>query len=167
MEQNENKNVDYGKQLASWEFDEFQEHDRSLTWYIVIGVIFLGLLLYSVLSSNFLFALIIILGGATFIFGSFKKQARKIPFEIFQDGIVINHNFTSFDDLKSFWIVYNPPEVKTLYFEQSSILKGELNIPLEKQNPVRIREILLGYLKEDLEKDDESFVDLLRRRAKL
>ena len=156
----------YGKKLASWDFKEFQEYKRGLVWYIVAGGISLGLLIYSATTANFLFALIIFIGVVTFAFGSFQ-EARKIPFTIFQDGIVINEAFYSFDDLRSFWLVYNPPEVKTLYFETSNILKGELPIPLEKQNPVRIREILLSYLKEDLDRDDEAFIDALRRTAKL
>jgi hypothetical protein len=166
MDKKETQLPDYGKKLTAWDFQETPKHERSLLWYIITGVIFLGLVLYSTLSSNFLFTLIIFLGGATFLFSSFKP-ARKINFEIYQDGIIINNIFTPFTDLKKFWLIYNPPEIKTLYITQNNIFKNELSIPLEQQNPVRIREILLDYLKEDLNQEEENFVDLLRRRMKL
>ena len=42
-----------------------------------------------------------------------------------------------------------------------------LSIPLEKQNPIKIRKILLKYIDEDLDKDEESFSEILGRRLKI
>ena len=47
---------------------------------------------------------------------------------------------------KSFFIIYQPPEVKSLYFEFKALTKPRLVIPLKDQNPVEIRKTLLEHL---------------------
>jgi len=73
---------------------------------------------------------------------------------ITEDGIFIGSKFIEYEDLRSFYIIYYPPEIKNLYFETKSVIKQRIVVPLEDQNPVYIREILLNYLDEDLEKEE-------------
>ena len=85
---------------------------------------------------------------------------------ITEDGIFIGNKFIDYEDLRSFYIIYYPPEIKNLYFETKSIIKQRIAIPLEGQDPVYIRELLLEYLDEDLEKEEiptsESITNILR-----
>ena len=63
--------------------------------------------------------------------------------------------------------IYNPPAVKRLYLNFENGWKPEVSIPLENQNPLYIRNILLQYLREDAEKTEESLYDSLSRQLKL
>jgi hypothetical protein len=42
-------------------------------------------------------------------------------------------------------------------------MKRGLPIPLEDINPMQLREVLLNYLEEDLEKDEEDFDETFSR----
>ena len=156
---------DLGEVLATWDFPEFIKHERGKLWYILFGVIFLAMIIYSYFSDNLLFAIII----ALFIITYFSLERRgpiNIQVAITEDGILINSKFFAFEDLQDFYIIYYPPQVKNLYFQPKNHLRPAIVWPLEDENPVTIRRILLQYLPEDLEKEEipasESVSKILR-----
>jgi len=53
--------VDKEKNQISWTFPEFEQPDRSRKWWIWFIVVDVLILLFALLSANFLFALIIIM----------------------------------------------------------------------------------------------------------
>jgi len=152
--------------LFSWEFPEFEKHKRSLGWYLSAIIIGGALLVYSVVTFNILFALIIIL----FIFISFLHSYQEPPvikFEITEDGIRLGRKFFPYKELSKFWIVYDPPKVKNLYLDFKSFIKPTLSVPLLDQNPISIRKFLLENLEEDLEKEEEDLSDSIGKILKL
>ncbi len=155
-----------GNIWAQWSFPEFVKHQRSIGWWIFSGFLALGLMVWSFISGNFLFAIMIIIVAFIVVFTS-KRKSLIVDFQITEDGLKVGSSFYEWKRIKKFWIIYKPPSVKQLYFQLSSILPPSLSIPLEKQNPVKIRQILLNYLEEDLEKDEESFSDFLGRGLKI
>ncbi|MBN1326127.1 hypothetical protein JW977_04095 [Candidatus Falkowbacteria bacterium] len=161
---NDNNN-DYGQVFFQWEIPEFIKQQRSLLWYLAAVIVGLGIIIYSIFTVNYLFALIIIL--ATFII--FLKDYVSpgiLLFQITEDGIFIGNQFISYDRMKNFYIIYDPPVVKKLFFR----LKGFypiISIPLENKNPLLIRKKLLEYLKEDVEKKHQSIDDQLENIFKL
>ena len=90
-----------------------------------------------------------------------------VSFKITEDGIVINGKLYEYKVIKNFYIIYEPPEVKTLYFEPKSLLSPRIPIALEDQNPVEIRQILRQYLTEDIDREDEPVSDQTSRLLKL
>ncbi|KKU49315.1 MAG: hypothetical protein UX68_C0001G0063, partial [Parcubacteria group bacterium GW2011_GWA2_46_9] len=70
-------------------------------------------------------------------------------------------------DLKSFWIIYEPPEVKMLYFDFKNAWRPRLPIPLQDENPIEVRRLLLKYLEEDLSRESEPTSDALSRLLRL
>ena len=50
-----------GDIVFSWSVTEYNQHERSSRWYLVMGLIGAGLLLFSLISGNYLFALIVVL----------------------------------------------------------------------------------------------------------
>jgi hypothetical protein len=166
MEEIKNEtNNEHGKTLISWEFLEYVKYPRTIGWYIGFVLIFAGLLLYAILTKNFLFAVIIVMFSAIILLYRTREPA-KIKFSIVEDGIEIGTKFYPWEDIKNFWILYNPPEVKKVYFDFKG-WKPTLPIPLENQNPVKVREILLQYLKEDLKRESEPAGDELERLLKI
>jgi len=97
----------------------------------------------------------------------FRRSRNEMKFKITEDGIFINQRFFPYTILDHFFIIYNPPHVKTLYFEPRSYLNPRIPVPLQDQNPVAIRETLLLYLKENLDREDEPFTDQIGKIFKL
>lgn len=155
-----------GKILQSWTFPEFSSPKRERSWYIWIIIISFSVLIWSIITANYLFALIIIIVAIIFIFQN-RRPAQLIECRLKEDGIETGQNFYAYEDIKNFWIVYRPPEIKAIYVDFKSALKPTLTIPLESQNPLKIRETLKKYIEEDLEKDDEPSADSIARTFKL
>ena len=126
----------------------------------------LALFIYAIWSYNFLFAVIIII-IATIIFIHEKREPEPLPFSITYKGITLADDFIPYKNIKKFWIVYEPPEIKKLYFQLDRKLRAELSVPLLNMNPVYIRQILLKYLPEDLEQKNPSTDDLLEKMFKI
>jgi len=164
-DEKEKQDIDYGTILAEWTFREFPLHSRGALWYFSAGLALILLLVYAVISGNFLFLVVIILSSALFFV--LQKSAREIMFQIYEDGISIGGKFYSYSDIENFWIIYNPPEVKNLYFRFKSSFVPLVVIPLEDMNPVAVRSALLEYLEEDIEKEDEPTLDTISRLLKL
>lgn len=152
--------------LLSWQFPEYTAYNRKKSWYVWAGVFFLGLLCYAIFTANFLFGLIMIM-AAIILFVSHNKEPQNLNFALLEKGIAIEDKIYAYAEIKKFWLLYEPPEVKNIYFEFKSSFKPILVIPLENQNPLKVREILKKYLAEDLEKENESTSEALARVLKL
>lgn len=152
--------------LHSWTFREYVNPDRKGSWYLWAGLIFAILLLYAVLTANFLFGLIIIM-ATVIMFVYHHKQETEVKISIQTGGILIDDKLYDFKDFKNFWLVYEPPLIKKLYFAPKSSLKPTLVIPLQNENPVKVRQIIKEHLDEDLAKEGESTLEALERILKL
>ena len=96
-----------------------------------------------------------------------RKEPRSIRINITEDGVELDETYYEYASIKNFWIIYNPPNVKKLYFSFKSGLRPSFSISLENQNPLKVREMLLKYIPEDTDKEDESLSDGLTRVLKL
>ncbi|MDP3964187.1 MAG: hypothetical protein Q8Q20_00820 [bacterium] len=157
---------DYGKVFHSWKFKEYQEHQRGLLWHILFFAVGGGTALYSIIVKNWLF-LFIILTLWIVIFITTRRQPLLLTFSIAEDGVAVDNKLYSYDTLKEFWIIYNPLESKYLYLSFQSDFRPDLVIPLENTNPVKVRETLLEYLPEDVERNEESASEIMSREYKL
>lgn len=156
---------EHGRIWAEWLFDEYPQHERNRVWYFWFIVIVAGLIVYAILANNPLFAVIIFM-VAFIIFFQGRKQPNQIKFQITEDGLILDDKIYEYNRIGQFWIIYNPPDVKELFFDFKNSLRPEMSIPLQNMNPVRIREFLLKYLKEDLTKEHEGFSRGARRLLK-
>jgi len=160
------EDIDYGKVLAKWNFQEFAEVERSKGWYFGAFVIFAFLLIYALVTVNFLFAVIIIISAVIIIIRN-RVEPEQITAVIAEDGLEVDNRFYKYDTIRYFYIIYKPSEVKNLYIEFKSITKPRLIIPLENQNPLEIRNILSQYIEENLEKEEEPASEAFRKILKL
>jgi hypothetical protein len=157
---------EHGKLLLEWSFDEYVQPQRGLAWYVVASLIFIGALIYAILTKNFLFILILFLLVFVVVVRS-RRPPLKIDLRIFEDGVQVGSRFYEWSELKSFRIVYEPPAVKRLYFDLRPFLLPDFSVPLEDQNPLKVREILKQYLPEDLSREYETLFDRLNRWLKI
>ena len=159
-------NTKYGKILAEWTVPEYIKYQRTLTWWIVAGGIAIALLIHAVITSNFLFVIILFLIGLIVLVHE-RRQPDNIEFMILEGGIAFGERFYSFKELKSFWIIYEPPTTNLLYLETDHVFRKELPIHLENQNPLFVRKVLLDFLDEDLDKEEEATEEQLARLFRL
>ncbi len=165
MAENQTQKQDRGKTFLQWKFFEFPIHQRGLVWYFVSGLFIMLFLGYAVFTRNFLFALIIIL--FVLLFYIMNRSVREITIQIGEDGVLLGNKLYQYSSMEKYWIIYNPPQVKSLYIQFKSFFSPRLVISLENQSPLKIREILSNYIVEDLDQEEEPPLDTLTRVLKL
>jgi len=144
----------------SWQAPEYMYTRKSRDWYIVVGVLAVGLLAAAIILANFLFAIVIFLSGFTIaLYGA--KPPRMIAFSLSVDGIRVDKRLYPYESLKSFWIFYDPPDIKELSIESQKMLMPHIKISLGDQDPDEVRSYLLPYLSEHHQ--DESLIDVAAR----
>ncbi|MBU0963998.1 hypothetical protein KKC06_03090 [Patescibacteria group bacterium] len=161
------KIIDHGETLAAWDFPEFTKYKKSALWYLVMIITVTGLVLFGIFTQSYLFIILIFILIVIYVMRS-RREPSLLSINITEDGISIGQNtFYKWKDIRSFWIIYEPPEIKNLYFDFKTGLRPSISISLENQNPLRIRKMLSEYLPEDTDKENESFSDGLGRILKL
>ena len=165
--------VDHGPTLKQWYIAEYAQHERTRGWFIVAGFTTFLLFLLSMWTPNwffdrpnFLFAIFILLTIITVMVRHWEQPAH-LTVAIYGDGVQVGEKFFAYQDLGSFWIIYEPPQVKMLYFHFRTLWRPRLPIPLEEENPLEVRELLSQYLVEDLTREGEPTSDTFGRVLKL
>lgn len=155
-----------GEEIFSWMVDEYERHERGPLWYALAFIFGVGLILYAMVSQNFLFAIIIIMSGV--IIGlSTLREPRKIQFLLTTRGVGLGSEFTSYKQLRSFWILYEPPYTKDLYLDFRNPITPHLKVSLSDQDPLEVRSTLLEFLHEELSREQEPMSELIGRVLKL
>jgi hypothetical protein len=155
-----------GDILHHWTIQEYDQHQRGVFWYIITITVGLLLVIYGLFSSNFLFSLIIIL-AAIILFLQSHQEAPQVQFGITELGVLMGSKFYTYSELEDFYIIYEPPEIKTLYIDTKSGMRPMLRIPLLDENPLEVRTALRNFLAEDVEKEEEPLADAAARRWKI
>ena len=158
--------IDVGQVVLAWEAWEFAPVERSTRWYVLAAAAGLGMLIYALLTTNFVFALIIVMFAVIMLMRDLRKPGR-VQAAITTEGIVFNNEFYPFAEIKDFSVIYEPPAVNNLYLGFNSRLTPVMSIPLDDADPNEIREQLLPFIFENLERDSESLTDTLARVYKL
>ena len=169
MPETEGKNEyesDYGEVFFEWNIPEYTSHSRSRMWYLLMVIFAVFLIIYSIFTANFLFALIIIL-VVFIVFLREYNQPKDLPFQITEDGVLLGNRLIAYEEIHNFYIIYYPPAVKKIFFNLKGVALNDLSIPLLDNNPVLIREKLLRYLSEDLEQENQTLADLFEQLFKL
>lgn len=152
--------------LFVWEAPAYERHERGPRWYLVMILVALGFVGYAIWTANYLFAFIILISAIVLVLAGNEKPKR-ILVQIGQNGVVVNGEFLSYEDIRHFAVVYQPPMVKVLYIYPRGTAFRRHRIYLGDQNPVEIRQFLRQYLEEDLDLRDEHFSDILGKLLKL
>lgn len=146
-----------------WTALEFDYYSKSKSWFVGFGIVAVLLALWGIWTKNIIFVILIGLSYFTLVVFAFKKP-RGVQFAITPKGVNVDENLYNYDDLKSFWIFYEPPEVTEISLHSKKIATPYIKIPLGDQNPVEIRRMLIKYIPEI--KQETSLADNLSRTIK-
>ncbi|MFA5175039.1 MAG: hypothetical protein WC430_01280 [Patescibacteria group bacterium] len=161
-----NGNVNVGEAVYQWEVKEYEKYQRGRRWYAIMGFVGISILAYALITSNYLFALIVALFGIILFLFDMQEPA-KVQFAITTTGIILGEKFYRWSEFDSFWIVYAPPEVKNLYFKTNGVFRHRLQVPLLDSDPRPVRDYIGRFLNEDLEQEEEPLSDRLARVFKI
>ena len=139
------ENVAIGQIIYEWWLEEYEQYDHSRRWYLVAMLVFAALFAYALFTQNYLFVLIIVIMGII-VYLHDMHTPLKVYFAITETGIILGKKFYRYSELSNFWIIYNPPDVKNLYFTLSNIVKHRLQVPLMNYDPRPVRDYLNRYL---------------------
>lgn len=158
----ENNNL---PETITWNAPSHTRTSRSPAWYIVFGIISVALIFFGVYNHSILmivtFSVVIL---SVMLLSA--QEPKNVVFKATKSGIVSGSIVYPYKTIKTFWIIYNPPVVKTLNFETSAYLNNHISMELGQQDPTELKLYLSQYIPEDLDRE-ESLTDTLARNLKI
>ena len=146
--------------LLKWEALEYDYVPKSSNWFWSVGIIAIGAIVAASLLGNILFAILVIIATLTIILYGMKKP-RKVMFSFTGRGLQIENRIFPYDNLRSFWIHYEPPVKKLVTIEPKQFFMPTISVPLGNADPNMVRDHLLKFLKE--ERREESLAQTITR----
>jgi len=143
-----------------WEAPEFEKTEKSGVWYLILAVFFGIIIVYAMATDSLIMAIVFILLGVVGYIHS-QKEPRMLEFSIDIKGVRAGKELYPYDNIKSFWIFYEPPHVKTMSLRVDSSMMPFVHIPLANEDPSEIRRKLLKFINE--EKQEPTLVDAIER----
>ncbi|MDP4008795.1 MAG: hypothetical protein Q8P68_06435 [Candidatus Peregrinibacteria bacterium] len=150
--------------IISWVSPSFVKHDKGIAWYVVAGLILIGILWYSLYSASWSTALVFLLFAGVYIMNS-KHEPAGIVTAITELGVQHGTQFFPYSKIKGYWLVYKPPQVKVIHLQLTG-RGGEITIDLGDQPAASVRNILSREIPE-IEGKGEPFVNYVTRILKL
>ena len=125
-----------------WSAYEHEHIERGSDWFWALGIVAVSAALTSILFSNVLFAIVLIV--AAFTIGLLARTPpRLIEFELGERGIRVGGHLHRWDHIIAFWVEdeheHLPP---LLLIDTTKFLSPNLIIPLEDIDPQLVREFL-------------------------
>lgn len=149
----------------SWIAPEAVRHERGTIWkslMLIMTLLAIGLGIY---FNAWTFSLAI--GTFALVYTLVHREhPRDVEIKISNIGIKVGNRQYPFARVRAFWLIYEPPMVKTLNLLVDGELLPEVSIQLSDQNPAIIREFLMKKVPE-LSGKDESLTDIFLRIFKL
>ena len=143
-----------------WEAPEYEVYEKSTIWYVVFGSIILLIVAYAIYSNSPIMAATFVLAGVVGYI-NLQKEPQIVEFRINYKGIRAGNELYEYENIKSFWIFYDPPHTRVLSLHTNAALMPFIHIPLGDEDPVEIREMLIEFIPEI--KQEPSIVDALSR----
>ncbi|MBX4191519.1 MAG: hypothetical protein KW804_01835 [Candidatus Doudnabacteria bacterium] len=148
-----------------WKAQNHIQHRHSTGWYVGFTIVSLGLLGFAYYSRSLTAAITFVLIIVVLLILSIQPS-QEITYKITKTGIIVGNVVYPFKVIKKFWVLYNPPEVKTLNFETTAYLNNRVIVQLGKQDPIQVKLLLGNYLIEDIDME-ESMSEGLARKLKI
>ncbi|MEF3692040.1 MAG: hypothetical protein V3574_03230 [Candidatus Moraniibacteriota bacterium] len=133
--------------LMHWQGPEYEHYPREKTWYAVAVVILSTIIIYALVKDSPIMAITFLLIGIVGYI-QLERFPRVLDFRVTTDGVMAGNELYEFENIKSFWIFYEPPHTKILSLHTDAMLTPFIHIPVHQIDPVKLRQILLEYVPE-------------------
>ncbi len=143
-----------------WSAPEYIFYEKSSDWFWALGIITLGFFVSAIFLRAFLFAILVLLAGFSLaLYGA--RRPEMVNFSAGPRGVQIKNRIYDYENLKSFWIEYNPPHRKELILESKKTFMPYITILIEDVEPDKLRNLLIRFLPE--KKIEESLISTIAR----
>ena len=142
--------------LYSWSAPEFLYHKKSALWHIGVYSSIAAITLIMIFSKQW-FSIPVFLLITILVFQYAEVKPKNIAVTITSLGIIVGNKFYPFSEVKSFWILYNPP-LKQLNLELTKRFSPIISVLIDNTDPAVIKELLSPYIMED-DTRVEDFID--------
>lgn len=148
----------------SWDAPSFYFNPQKR--YLALTVIALiagggGLVFF---TGDKLTAIFLLLSSLVLILYSNKRpEINKIIID--QKGVAIGETIYYYKELKSFWIHYNPGDIKELSLESRKWYLPHIKVSIVNKNPLDIRSLVINFIPE--REHEHSIVDIIARKIGL
>lgn len=150
--------------LLAWTTPDSRHHERGPLWYVTAVIVGILLILYAIFTAAWTLAVVVaVLAGVIYLMS--QEPVGSVEVIITAMGIHVNKKFYPYHTIKSFWIV-SEPGVKILYFQLRGKLQRIINVRMDDENSVTVRQVLANELEEETERG-EHFSDAWARKLKL
>ncbi|MDP3965318.1 MAG: hypothetical protein Q8Q13_00780 [bacterium] len=124
-----------------WSAYEHEHIERGSDWYWALGIVAVCAALTSILFSNVLFAIVLIV--AAFTIGLIARTPPKlIEFELSDRGIRVGGTLHRWDHIIAFWVEDEHDREPLLLVDTTKFMSPNLIIPIEDIDPAEVREFL-------------------------
>ena len=165
-EQEINLNSQLSEVIFSWQHPDYVVYYKDKRWYVISLVVMVLAVAWTFFDKNYLFGVFLIMFYLVVLLYE-NRPPKMIDFIVTPLGIKTGRKFHYWRIIDHFYIIYRAEGIKNLYLEFKNPFNGRLVIPLEGQNAVAIRDYLLRFLREDLEREAEPLSEQLRRFLRL
>ncbi|HFC76769.1 MAG TPA: hypothetical protein ENJ27_00905 [Candidatus Moranbacteria bacterium] len=146
--------------LIEWQGPEYEHYPKEKKWYLTASLLLSAIIVYALIINSPIMAITFVLIGIVGYI-QLEKAPRVLDFKITHDGVLAGGELYEFDNIKSFWIFYQPPHTKILSLRTDALLMPFVHIPIHQIDPVNLREILLDFIPE--KKQKPTFIDTIER----
>jgi hypothetical protein len=166
-------------QYIRWQVPEYRVPQRDKKWYLIAGILTFVIiffcfftishwrLVYLGSSANFLFAFFIIVAAIITIVNE-SRPPLLVNVEMGPEGLKIGSRFYDYDSIKNFTVLYKPKQsLKSVYFEFKNTVHPRLALPLRRLDALTVRNFLIRYLDENLERTEMPLSERLTKLLKL
>lgn len=151
--------------VIKWEAPEYVQHEKGWKWFFAAGIVDLGFCVYAGITQNWTLLVALVLLSAMYVW-QHGNVPKHVEIKVSHTGIKVGNKEYPYQNIKSFWLIYKPPRVKTLNIRSNSRLLPDITIQLGDQNPASLRTYLCSQIREE-EGKEETGVDSLIRIFKL
>ncbi len=146
--------------IVQWRGPEFERYPHDTQWYLGALAVIAAVVVYAIFTDSILMAIVFILIALTgYLY--FRQPQTVTDFAITYDGIVVGRNIYPFDDMESFWIIYEPPHTRVISFRVHGYFRPYLRVPLHQVDPVIVLRELTRFIPEV--RQEQGWIDLFER----
>ena len=134
--------------ILAWNSTAFNDYHRPKNWYIVIGVLMFLLIASGIFLGSPTFAIAVIVFAMVYVFINTSTKNKPYQILISDVGIKFGDKIYGYNQIKTFWIEYEPPYYQSLHIVLNGDFTQDLTINFHGINPSEIRSVLSSYLPE-------------------
>lgn len=155
----------YDEAIFSWVAPEAIKHERGTIWKFFIGAALVFTIAWGIVYNAWTFSLAVGVFAVVYYL-IHLEHPKDIEIKISNIGIKVGGRKYPYSRIKAFWIIYEPPYIKTLNLRVTGEMISDITIQLNGQHPADVRQFLMERIPE-LEGQSEKLSDIFLRLFKI